>query len=153
MLDIGLSYVQSILCKSCEGRVHHNNRNNCSGLTNVEFDLHSKDQDKPWICDICIANNNSKIFSFLPFIGDVVDDKFTSTASNILTSAMINHKDFISKSNSVNISTLDYDATDNDLSTVNSKYYDLKQLNSLEIDLPSSFGVFHVNTLLTELQL
>ena len=37
---------------------------------------------------------------------------------------------------------LDYD--DNDLSTINSKYYDLKQLNSLEIDLPSSFGLFHV---------
>ena len=28
---------------------------------------------------------------------------------------------------------------------MNSKYYDIKQLNSLKIDLPSSFGLFHVN--------
>ena len=41
--------------------------------------------------------------------------------------------------------TFEYDDTDNVLSTVNSKYYDLKQLNSLEIDLPSSFGALHVN--------
>ena len=68
------------------------------------------------------------------------------TITNILTSTIINRKDFISKCNSVNNSKLDYDVTDNDLSTVNSKYYDLKQLNSLEIDLPSCFGLFHVNT-------
>ena len=44
----------------------------------------------------------------------------------------------------MNNSKLDNDR-DNDLSTVNSKYYDLKQLNTLEIDLPSSFRLFHVN--------
>ena len=30
-------------------------------------------------------------------------------------------------------------------SYVNSKYYDVKQLNSAKIDLPSSFGLFHAN--------
>ena len=117
----------SILCKSCEGWVHHNNRNKCSGLTNVEFDLHSNDQDKPWICDICIAKNNYKIFSFLPFIDDDVDNKVIPHASNILTSALVNHKDFISKCNLGNNPTFEYDDTDNVLFTVNSKYYDLKQ--------------------------
>ena len=58
---------------------------------------------------------------------------------------MVNHKDFISKCNLGNNPTYEYDDTDNVLSTVNSKYYDLKQLNSLEIDLPSSFGALHVN--------
>ena len=28
---------------------------------------------------------------------------------------------------------------------VNSKYYDIKQLNSLKVDVPSSFGLLHVN--------
>ena len=28
---------------------------------------------------------------------------------------------------------------------VNSKYYDIKQLNSLKVDAPSSFGLLHVN--------
>ena len=28
---------------------------------------------------------------------------------------------------------------------VNSKYYDIKQLNSLKVDVPSSFGLIHVN--------
>merc|ERR1712131_558354 len=28
---------------------------------------------------------------------------------------------------------------------VNSKYYDIRQLNSLKVDVPSSFGLLHVN--------
>ena len=31
------------------------------------------------------------------------------------------------------------------LNHINSKYYDLDKLNSLKVDLPSSFGLFHVN--------
>ena len=38
-------------------------------------------------------------------------------------------KNQFSKITSVNNSKLDYGITDNDLSTVNSKYFDLKQLN------------------------
>ena len=120
----------SILCKSCERWVHHNNRNKCSGLTNVEFDLHSNDQDKPWICDICIAKNNYKIFSFLPFIDDVVDNKVITYASNILTSALVNDKDFISKCNLGNNPTFEYD-TDNVLSTVNSKIFSFYLITTL----------------------
>ena len=44
---------------------------------------------------------------------------------------MANHKDFISKSNSANNSNFESDVTDNELSTLDSKYYDIKQLNSL----------------------
>ena len=51
--------------------------------------------------DICIAKNKSKLFSFLHFIDVDVDVV-------VLTSALINHKDFISKCNSVNKLKLDY---------------------------------------------
>ena len=32
-----------------------------------------------------------------------------------------------------------------DLNHINSKYYNVKHLNSAKIDLPSSFGFFHAN--------
>ena len=48
---------KSIQCTLCHGWVHHNNRNNCSGLTNSEFRIHCNESDKPWECDKCIANS------------------------------------------------------------------------------------------------
>ena len=54
---------KSIQCTSCLGWVHCNNKNNCSGLTNVEFEIHCIDNDKFWECDKCI----SKSLFTLPF--------------------------------------------------------------------------------------
>ena len=59
-------------------------------------------------------------------------------------------RDFISQCDSIqNLINLDNEDDDDDdfnlPTAVNSKYYDIKQLNSLKIDLPSSFGLFHVN--------
>ena len=54
---------KSIQCSSCLCWIHHNNRGNCSGLTNSEFLLHCNDNDKIWECDKCIANS----FFYLPF--------------------------------------------------------------------------------------
>ena len=52
----------------------------------------------------------------------------------------------LKESNSIqNLINLDKDEDFNLPTAVNSKYYYIKQLNSLNIDLPSSFGLFHVN--------
>ena len=40
---------------------------------------------------------------------------------------------------------LENEDDDSHLNHVNSKYYDIKQLNATKIDSPSSFGMFHVN--------
>ena len=143
---------KSIQCTSCLGWVHHNNRNNCSGLTNTEFETHCSDNSKLWECDKC----SIKSLSFLPFTH--LDDSNWLNFNEIKTnqnnlSDDVNmftsdtSKEFISQcdliQNSINF---DNDDDDDYLPTpVNSKFYDVKQLNSFKIDLPSSFGLFHVN--------
>ena len=42
-------------------------------------------------------------------------------------------------------SNMDDDSDELFSTQVNSKYYDIKQLNSLKVDVPSSFGLLHVN--------
>ena len=57
-------------------------------------------------------------------------------------------KDFIAQCDSIqNLINLENDDDDDENlpNSVNSTYYDVNQLNSLKIDLPSSFGLFHVN--------
>ena len=81
---------KAIQCTSCEGWVHHNNVNNCSGLTNLEFESHCYDNTKLWECDKCIiAKQNNRDFSFLPFIN--CDSSFLDNM-NINQN---NHKDLI----------------------------------------------------------
>ena len=144
---------KSIQCVSCLGWVHHNNKNNCSGLTNMEFETHCNDDDKPWECDKCI----SKSLVNLPF-GNLDDKNWLifndincttndiSSDINIIKSA--NLKEFISQCDSIN-NTINLDDDDGDgddlLTPVNSKYCDIDQLNSLKHDMPSSVGLFHVN--------
>ena len=41
-----LNTQNSIHCASCDKWIHHNNRNNCSGLTDPEFESHCKDASK-----------------------------------------------------------------------------------------------------------
>ena len=87
----------SIQCSTCLGWVHHNNRRNCSGLTDDEFLLHfSENEGLRWECDKCF--NKSTTFT-LPF----------------------NH--------------LDED-----------EWLNFHELKLNEIDVPSSFGLFHANT-------
>ena len=65
------SYQAVIQCKSCQGWVHHGNRLNCSGLSDNEFIEHTSDEDKPYDCDHCINERNSRYnksnFLTLPF--------------------------------------------------------------------------------------
>ena len=55
-------------------------------------------------------------------------------------------KKFVSLCNYVS-NTVNTEISDDDilLDRVNSKYYDIKKLNSTKIDIPSSFGLFHAN--------
>ena len=65
---------------------------------------------------------------------------------NIINSLQVN--DIISQCDSFNnlINLENDDDGDVDpLSLVDSKYYDIDQLNSLELDVPSSFGLLHLN--------
>ena len=143
---------KSIQCTSCQGWVHHNNKNNCSSLTNKEFETHCNDDNKLWECDKCI----SKSLVTLPFAN--LDDNnwlmFNDIISmpnelsgdiNIVKSS--NLSEFISQCDSMNNTINIEDDDENDLlsTSVNSKYYDTDQLNSLKHDLSSSFGLFHVN--------
>ena len=149
----------SIQCATCLGWVHQNSKKNCSGLTTTEFLSHCEDDSKQWECDKCV----SKSFIFLPFILDN-EENFSLDGQILTNNSNYNPKNL---SEDVNMFISDEDKKifnqcdsieellNNDehkseeninLQTqVNSKYYDIKQLNSLKIDLPSSFSLFHVN--------
>ena len=143
---------KSIQCTSCLQWIHHNNRNNCSRLTNTEFEIHCNDNNKSWECEKCSAES----LFYLPF--SVLDDTSWSNFNEIKSNQInfsddintINStevKNFVSQCDSIqNIINFDIDdEDDNPLTQINSKYYDIEQLNSLKLDLPSSFGLFHVN--------
>ena len=60
------SYQDVIECTRCNGWVHHGNRLECSGLTDVEYLEHVNDEYKPFQCDHCtneiIAKANNSVF-------------------------------------------------------------------------------------------
>ena len=108
---------------------------------------HCNDNNKPWECDKC----TSKSLFHLPFanlddsswlmFNEIKLDKKLSDDINIINSIKV--KDFISQCESIKESI--YSDEDEFHSTqVNSKYYDIDQLKLLP-DLPSSFGLFHIN--------
>ena len=143
---------KSIQCTSCLGWIHHNNRINYSGLIDTEFENHCNDDNKPWECDKCIANS----FFNLPFsdlddnnwlnLNEIIPGNNLSEDINIIK--YVNLKQiFLSQCEDIqNLNNLENDDDDDNFSThVNSKYYDINQLNSLKLDLPSSFDLFHVN--------
>ena len=133
---------KSIQCTSCSGWVHHNNKNNCSGLTNTEFTTHCNDSGKPWECDKC--SSKSDITLPLPST-NLEDDSQNELSDDINLFNSLQVKNFIAQCDSIQKS-MNLDDDDEIFSTqVNSKYYDINQLNSLKLDLPSTFGLFHVN--------
>ena len=146
----------SIQCTSCLCGIHHDNLNNCSGLTDTEVSNHHNKPYKQYQCDKCKTKtysyaNTSTLFS-LPFSTLDENDwlKFNDIKSgpkNLPNHDLIsfNVKDFVSQCSSIqNLINLDEDAYA--LSPqINSKYSDIKQFNSLKLDLPYSFGLFHVS--------
>ena len=67
--------------------------------------------------------------------------------NNLKNSIADKYKDFISNCDSIKklVNLDDDDENNNIISPVNSNYHDIKSLNSLNMDLPSSFGLLHVN--------
>ena len=137
---------KSIQCTSCQGWVHHNNRKNCSGLTNSEFVIHSNEIDKPWDCDKCVA----KSFIVLPFANNDENDWLnfnpnTKLSDDIKIINAVQVSDLISKCDTAANNIVMNNDVDDHVPCINSKYYDIEQINSLKLDKPSSFGLFHVN--------
>ena len=119
----------SIQCTSCEGWVHHNNRLNCSGLTDTEFDCHMNTSSKPFSCDKCLAESNAKAFVWLPFV-DFDDVNKEPKKSDIKSMNPGELKDFIAQCDSIqNIVDLDDDDFDEMSTQVNSKYFEINELN------------------------
>ena len=65
------SYQNFVQCDVYFGWIHHGNRLECSGLTDVEFNEHVNDIHKPFTCDHCVSERISKdkhsSFQTLPF--------------------------------------------------------------------------------------
>ena len=150
---------QNVLqCTFCNGWVHHGNRLDCSGLTDNEYELHVNDEYKPFECQKCViekkAKANNSIFTVLPFPVECEGNPFGKPVStpkpDISSMNPSQLKKFVEECEKIEYqlkSNDDDDFGNNDLSctTVNSKYYNVKQLNSLKPDKLSSFGLLHVN--------
>ena len=112
-----------------------------TGLTNNEFALLDQDHSKFWECDNWLL----KIYfyaldedNWLTFNG--IPTQQTSDDINIISA---DDRKFASLCEHIQINS---ENGDDILSNhVNSKCYDLKQLNSTNFDLPSSFGFFDAN--------
>ena len=142
----------AIECTNCLKWVHHKNKSNCSGLTDKEFSVHLNEKNKIWLCDNCVHSKNFEILTHLPFFGlpdDSVDTEIPPISSNASTSVATKYKEFLSQCSYIETSsTVQFngdDHTDDVYSTINSKYYDIDEFNSLKVDTQSSFSACHVN--------
>ena len=149
------SYQNSVQCTFCNGWVHHDNRLKCSGLTEIEFENHQNDPDKPFECDHCvsvkIASENNSYFIRLPFPVECEDNIFgkpeAKRAPDITSLSPSQLKKFIQECESIEKQFSSDEENNNELltSTVNSKYYNVSNFNKIKIDKKSSFGLIHVN--------
>ena len=130
---------KSIQCSKCNEWVHHNNRLNCSNTTNYEFELHMNDDNIFFECDTCSAVLTVKTFAHLPQLDSPLYEEPLEVPVNIFTSTKVNHKEFLEKCSKMdNFFNINNQVDEDVLPATNSKYYDVDELNSLEIDLPSS---------------
>ena len=135
-----------IQCSTCNEWVHHKNRLNCSGITDIEFELHNNNESMIYECDSCTALLSLKTFAHLPEFESATFNEPSEPTLDIFTSAKANHKDFLDKCSKIEIFLNISDHIDEDiLPTINSKYYNIDEFNSLEFDLPSSLKLAHVN--------
>ena len=145
-----------IQCSSCHCYVHHGNRLNCSGLTDAEFQLHVGDQFKPYDCDHCISERNSRNNRYnltcLPFTHESDINIFNAPTINqrpdVKSLSPEELRKFVSQCKSIQEHiNLQSDVVEDDFfsTQVNSKYYDLKQFNKLKPDISSSLSLMHVN--------
>ena len=123
----------SIQCSTCLNWIHHHNKRHCSLMTDEEFNLYTETEDLSWNCSKCDA-------LALPFY-DLDDNHlllnaFLCLVSNDITLVPnndINH--FVAECEAISSSSLNLEDEEYFPSQVNSKYYDILQLNS-RINLP-----------------
>ena len=134
----------SIKCSICHNWIHHNTRNKCPLLTNEELELLNL-SNKPWACPICVSSS-------LPFgqldenqclLFNLDKNDLASDDINLVPNAEISK--FAAKCDKILNSLVEIEDDELSSTSVDSKYYDISQLNSLNPDLSSSFGMFHVN--------
>ena len=139
------SYQSRIECTSCQRWVHHDNRYNCSGLSDAEYKFHIDDQFKPFECDFClqsrISTENFSTLSVLPFPCEPGPPPKTTYTYKDVTSITHNAlKRFLTQCESIESNSAleiedDNDEDGNGISVkpkVNSKYHSIKQLRSIK---------------------
>ena len=147
------SYQNALECTTCRGWVHHGNLHKCSSLTDTEFNDHVKDPDKPFECDFCIgakiSRENNENFLRLPFPVEcekfIFEQPFVKRKPDVSSMTPAQLKKFIEECESIEKKLSSDDSDDLLPSTVQSKYYNMKNFNSIKYDKSSSFGLFHVN--------
>ena len=148
------SYQSSVQCTFCHGWVHHSNLLKCSGLTETEFNDHQNNPEKPYECDNCIsvkiAEENNSRFIKLPFPveceGNIFGKPEPKSKPDVSSMTPAQLKKFIKECESINKQvSSENENTEFMNGTVNSKYYNIKNFNSVKFDGASSFGLLHVN--------
>ena len=101
--------------------------------------------NKTWVCPICVSSS-------LPFgqldenqwvLFNLDKNDLVSDDINLVPNAEISK--FAANCDQIQNSLVGIDDDELSSTTVDSKYYDISQLNSLSPHLSSSFGMFHVN--------
>ena len=154
---------QSLIeCSVCQGWVHHDNRLQCPGISDVEYFEHVQDSLKHFECEFCFTRRNAKeknsFLTKLPFpiecegniFGKPPVTKSRPDVSSLTTEQLQKFtRQCESIQNQLWSSDNDTDIINNDdfiSPSINSKYYDIKKFNSqVKTNPTSSFGLFHVN--------
>ena len=130
---------KSIFCDQCNNWVHIE----CNEISITEYkDLQKEPHDIKWVCLYCSILNNSVTFPFTL----VSDSAFLDeTDFEISSSFNVTHPSFEIASKLTNLPNLsDYDIDENINTNLNSKYYSVQELASLEVS-NKDFAIFHMN--------
>ena len=125
--------------------------------TDLEFKFITTDGSKTYKCDKCISSKST--FFPIPHLkftnqywlginnNESLQNNLLGTISHLLPNV---DKNFILQCDSIekSINLHNDDSSEevfNSLLPINSKYFDIEEINSLKIDTPSSFSFFHSN--------
>ena len=129
---------KSIQCNTCGFWIHKS----CEGMTDAEYQrLDEEDDDIPWSCIICLIKLNAEIFPF----GLLSKLELLDLYGVDLPSHLKTLPSFETRSKVINLPNLeDFDIDENVVNAVNSKYYNIHELNKIKM-INENFSVFHIN--------
>ena len=129
---------KSIQCNTCGFWIHKS----CEGMTDAEYQrLDEEDDDIPWSCIICLIKLNAEIFPF----GLLSKLELLDLYGVDLPSHLKTLPSFETRSKLINLPNLeDFDIDENVVNAVNSKYYNIHELNKIKM-INKNFSVFHTN--------